>query len=346
MSRTVDLLGGHLQKHPAAQVQDAAKFLYQALYGSGHLVADPRAVEDYLQEEADGLPLERRVPLFEPLGQYVRMDLGALKMLSIETMAAMFIASAADEPEERTELAAALDEMVSKGLFDDEKSLAWIAEYKEQGCPAVHHSENYRAVSGPAYRVVKEEYAKFFEAFLLIDRLLSGGGSATVAIDGMCGSGKTTLAALMQSVYDCTVFHADDFYLPPELRTPERYATPGGNVHWERILKEVLRPLRLGRTVLYRPFDCETMALVPKGTRIRPTRLAILEGSYSTHPQLRGAYDLKIFLKTTPAKQEERILKRNGPEKLQMFKEKWIPLENLFFDALDVQSNCDLVFET
>lgn len=346
MSRLIDLLGGHLQKHPEAGVQDAAKFLYQALYGCGHMIADPRDVEDYLREEAAGLPLERRVPLFEPLGEYVRMDLGALKMLSVETMAAMFIASAKDEPAEHRSLAAALDEMVFKGLFDDEKSISWIAEYKEKGCPSVHHSEAYRAAYGPAYRVVREEYAKFFEAFLLIDRLLSGGGSATVAIDGMCGSGKTTLAALMQGVYDCTVFHADDFYLPPELRTPERYATPGGNIHWERLLKEVLQPLRMGRTVLYRPFDCNTMALVPKGQRIRPTRLAILEGSYSTHPQLCGAYDLKIFLKTTPAKQEERILKRNGPEGLEMFKKKWIPLENLFFDALDAPSHCDLVFET
>ena len=67
MSRLIDLLGGHLQKHPEAEVQDAAKFLYQALYGCGHMIADLRDVEDYLREEVAGLPLERRVPLFEPL---------------------------------------------------------------------------------------------------------------------------------------------------------------------------------------------------------------------------------------------------------------------------------------
>ena len=36
----------------------------------------------------------------------------------------------------------------------------------------------------------------------------------------------------------------DDFFLPPALRTPERRSEPGGNVHYERFLTEVLPNLR------------------------------------------------------------------------------------------------------
>ena len=46
------------------------------------------------------------------------------------------------------------------------------------------------------------------------------GKRTVLAIDGPCGSGKTTLAALLARLYDCPVFHADDFFLRPEQRTP------------------------------------------------------------------------------------------------------------------------------
>ena len=40
-----------------------------------------------------------------------------------------------------------------------------------------------------------------------------------VAIDGRCGSGKTTLAARLQKDLYCRVFHMDDFFLRPQQRT-------------------------------------------------------------------------------------------------------------------------------
>lgn len=43
-----------------------------------------------------------------------------------------------------------------------------------------------------------------------------------VAIDGRCGSGKTTLGEYLGQVFDCNVFRMDDFFLRMEQRTPER----------------------------------------------------------------------------------------------------------------------------
>ena len=63
-----------------------------------------------------------------------------------------------------------------------------------------------------------------------IDALLRDKDFVVVAIDGKCTSGKTTLAARLAEIYDCNVFHMDDFFLRPEQRTPERFAQIGGEV--------------------------------------------------------------------------------------------------------------------
>lgn len=88
-----------------------------------------------------------------------------------------------------------------------------------------------------------------------------------VAIDGRCAAGKTTLAASLQAQLACNVFHMDDFFLRPEQRTPERLRQPGGNVDFERFLTEVLRPLRDGAPVTYRPYDCERSSCARRFTR-------------------------------------------------------------------------------
>ena len=116
-----------------------------------------------------------------------------------------------------------------------------------------------------------------------IDALLEEQNFVTVAIDGKCTSGKTTLASQLAEIYDCNVFHMDDFFLRPEQRTPERFAEVGGNVDYERFCEEVLFPLKSGKTFSYRPFDCSTFTLAASVT-VTPKKLNIIEGTYSHHP--------------------------------------------------------------
>lgn len=63
-----------------------------------------------------------------------------------------------------------------------------------------------------------------------------------VAIDGRCGSGKTTLGEYLEQVFDCNLFRMDDFFLRMEQRTPQRLKETGGNVDYERFEETVLRP--------------------------------------------------------------------------------------------------------
>ena len=128
-----------------------------------------------------------------------------------------------------------------------------------------------------------------------INMLLEEKNFVIVAIDGKCTSGKTTLASQLAEIYDCNVFHMDDFFLRPEQRTPERFAEVGGNVDYERFQEEVLLPLKSGKAFSYRPFDCSTFTLADP-VAVTPKRLNIIEGTYSHHPYFGNPYDLKILL--------------------------------------------------
>ena len=177
------------------------------------------------------------------------------------------------------------------------------------------------------------------EAIGLIEAALAGKKRIIVAIDGPCASGKTTLAAELSARLSCPVIHIDHFFLRPEQRTPARLSEPGGNLDRERFAEEVLTPLCAGKDISYRPFVCATMTL---GERISVPRapITIIEGSYSCHPDLRESYDLRLFTTIDPTEQEQRLLAREGKEKLEVFKTRWIPMEEAYFKMFDVPYCC------
>ena len=175
--------------------------------------------------------------------------------------------------------------------------------------------------------------ARFQPLFSAVDELLAGSkAQLLICIDGPCGSGKTTLAGLLASRYECSVFHMDHFYLRPEQRTPERLARPGGNADFERFREEVLAPLLAGKDVCFRPLLCPSLTLGdPVAVPFR--RLSVIEGSYSAHPCLKVHWDLKVFLTIDRTAQRTNLLRREGPERLLQFEERWIPKEEAYFTA-------------
>lgn len=185
------------------------------------------------------------------------------------------------------------------------------------------------------------EYSPFQPLFEKIDDLLSK-GDVRLAIDGGSASGKTTLGKLLDELHCCTLFHTDDFFLRSEQRTAERLAEPGGNVDRERFLEEVLIPLSRNDAVNYRRFDCSSFTL-SSPTVVIPKQLTVIEGAYSMHPYFERYYNLSVFLDISPELQRERILKRNSPQSAQNFFEKWIPLENRYFESMNIKDRCDLI---
>ena len=182
------------------------------------------------------------------------------------------------------------------------------------------------------------------DLFQLIDEKLTKVSRLVIAIDGGAASGKTTFANELSKRYGGAVIHMDDFFLQPHQRTQERLSEAGGNLDRERFASEVIPFLKADEGFSYQRFDCSRMALgelvpVPKAP------LIIVEGSYSHHPAFGSPYDLKIFLQTDPEKQSARILSRNGEKSYEMFKTRWIPMENRYFEAFSIENKADIVIE-
>ncbi|MBQ8278979.1 MAG: hypothetical protein IJZ23_03985 [Roseburia sp.] len=165
-----------------------------------------------------------------------------------------------------------------------------------------------------------------------------------VALDGKCASGKSTLGFYLQEMFDANLFHADDFFLQTHQRTEERLAEVGGNVDYERLKAEVIEPMLAGASVHYRRFDCKSMTIA-EGTLIPAKRINIIEGSYCMNPYFGDIYDLKVFTEIGEAEQIENIRNRNGEEKLKVFKERWIPKEEAYFEKFRIKEQSDIVVE-
>ena len=166
---------------------------------------------------------------------------------------------------------------------------------------------------------------------------------ALVAVDGRCGSGKTTLGALLAAVFGCAVVHTDDYYLPFARRAPGWEHTPAANMDLARLRAEVLDPLRAGRAAVSRPYDCHRGQFGPAAA-LPAGALTVLEGSYAHHPAL-GPYTLRVFLTCEPAVQAARLQAREGGN-FEMFRTRWVPLEEGYLQAYGVEAAADLVLHT
>lgn len=165
-----------------------------------------------------------------------------------------------------------------------------------------------------------------------------------IAVDGMAGAGKTTLAGLLVQRLDAAVIRMDDFFLPQGFRTPERLWEPGGNVYYERFLEEVVPYLRCREPFAYRVFDAHAHRYT--GTCLVEAKdFIIVEGSYSQHPKFGDIYDVRVFCETDPETQLRRVTERD-PRKKDMFQAMWIPMENRYFEAFDVKENSDIVVQS
>lgn len=188
-------------------------------------------------------------------------------------------------------------------------------------------------------------FSEYKDVFEVIKNLLKDNEKLVIAIDGRCGGGKSSLGTMLTEEFDCTLFHMDDFFLPFEMKTSERLSKAGENVHYERFEEEILRPLKNNKPVIYRKYLCNKWEF-SQPIKVETKNLTIVEGSYSLHPALRNYYDYKIFITVDPKMQYERILKRNGKEKLQDFLNKWIPMEEHYFKELGIKNQCDLILDT
>ena len=93
-------------------------------------------------------------------------------------------------------------------------------------------------------------------ASAIADRLARQ-SAVLVALDGHCGSGKTTLAAQLAERFPQSItVHTDDFYLPPPRRVTGWESIPCANMDIQRLRDEVIAPARAGQAFSYLAYSC------------------------------------------------------------------------------------------
>lgn len=354
MSALANILKLHARRYPAMESRDYAKLLYQSEFGPGHLVAEGDALP-FLREEFAREQTEGYVPAYtvEAIGDGLcrcHLDPKRLTEEDLPLLARCFALSARPRGSGRGlwEKLGLLSGLAWTGQLplDCAELDDFLAEYDGAGCPPLHHSEAYDSAYRPHYRVIDRDLSCYAPALRAIDRTLrETDGTVVVAVDGRCAAGKTTFAARLAQLFECNVFHMDDYFLPPEKRTPERLSAPGGNVDYERAAQELFAPLSRGEAVTVRPFDCSTGGFRPPVTTLF-RRLSIVEGSYALHPALAGYSGLHLFLTCDAAVQLSRLERRETPESLERFREKWIPLEEAYLAGLHISDQCDVTLDT
>lgn len=344
-------LNEHIKKHPSVMPQDIVKLCYQAAMGAEHLLRDEGAARRYFFGEFEAVEA-RDGELYESISDGVcRVDLGVWKLrgLQPEALFSIFVESARacrgdrERLEEYLSIAEKAMPYHNVGFTPDEWQ-DFIAKYRSAGCPAVHHSENYRKCEMPSYRIVNSELVSAIKVLEALAKSKNNDSDKAfvIAIDGRAASGKSTLAGRLSSLIGADVIHMDDFFLPIELRCKERLCEAGGNIHYERFSEEVLPFVSSRNPFEYGAFDCGQMRICSKRS-VGAGSIRIVEGSYSHHPNFKDYADLRVFCTVSPDEQMRRILERNGERWAEIFKEKWIPMEEKYFAAFSLESKADLV---
>ena len=342
--------------HPSMEPQDIIKLCYQAAYGADHLLKNIDTANFYFQEEYSQVePLDENEPLFEQISDTnCRVNLRAWKHRNIpsEWLFHLFVESNVKmrsgvftQEQKKSDFIKFLNQarqLVEDGMFafDTAEWDQYLGQYPLENPVAIHHGDRYREREKPAYRIMSMQYTKLFGVLEALAKIPAD-SVKIVAIEGRCGSGKTTLARSLASLLGAGIVHMDDFFLPGELRTAERFNEPGGNIHYERFMDEVLPHLRNTDAFAYGRFDCSRMQITVE-RMVEAGKLRIVEGSYSCHPKFGDYMDIRVFMDVDQEEQIQRLTQRDGESAIESFQNIWIPKEEKYFDTYGILQKADV----
>jgi para-aminobenzoate synthetase len=191
-----------------------------------------------------------------------------------------------------------------------------------------------------------------------IRRLTAGRETpVVVALDGGSASGKSTLATMIALEFDAALIQSDDFFAAEITdagwiaRTPTEKARDA--IDWRRLRAEALEPLRAGRRARWHAFDFDA-GVRPDGTYAMrtdfvergPSAVVVLDGAYSTRPELADLIDLSVLVDVPVDVRHARLAAREEKSWLQSWHARWDDAEAYYFTHVRPASSFDLVVAT
>lgn len=169
-----------------------------------------------------------------------------------------------------------------------------------------------------------------------------------IGIDGLGGSGKSTLANRFLE-YDSSIpiIHMDDFYLPSKDRIDIQVEDKdvGVDFDWQRIIEEVLRPIKLNKSIKFQKYDWINDKL-NEWEEISSNKIIVLEGVYSTRKEFLPYLDCKIWVDCNKEERLRRAIERDGEVMKDMWVNNWMVQEDKYvrehksFERADYLIDC------
>jgi uridine kinase len=178
----------------------------------------------------------------------------------------------------------------------------------------------------------------------LIEARKRDGERLFVAIDGGAGAGKSMLArGIQDQLGSVSVLRTDDFFRPliehpiaslPAEKLYELYFP------WERMCDEALIPLHRGETAKFQRYDWSADRLLD-WVSVEPAEIVLVEGVYSSRPELRPMLDAIIVVDAPRNERLRRVLARdpNSGDWLTP----WMSAEDWYLNQIRPQDIADLI---
>jgi uridine kinase len=170
-----------------------------------------------------------------------------------------------------------------------------------------------------------------------------------VAIDGGVGAGKSHLAkGIREKLGNVSILRTDHFFRPPiDFRVqPDPETAYRRYFPWTRMRDKALLPLLRGEAARYRRYDWETDR--PNQWIVVPSnRIILVEGVFSSRPELRAFTDSAIFV-DTPREERLRRMRARGhlardPENSWLLP--WMAVEDWYVSTVHPTEYAQLTLE-
>jgi len=165
------------------------------------------------------------------------------------------------------------------------------------------------------------------------------GAARLVAIDGWGCGGKTALAeALLDRLEPAWQYvSTDEFFTGFERQTDPG---PVAHLRWRELQDAVAGLARTGLASV-RGYDWEHARI------LGPERLAggswLIDGLFSHHRDLRGAYDLTIWVQGRMEGRLDRVARRDGAHMLPHWRRDWLPREAAYMRQARPWETADII---
>ena len=327
----------HIIKYPKIETIDIYKMIYQASFLAGHIITDK--AYDYLVKEADLCKNtdNSNNELYDYISDdVVRINLYPyLNYYSAQSLFELFKKCSGIDLENANLKINSYKNHIKDMLTVENRVLEYLVNdgYVNKSIPS--HSTIYKSKYNPSYRIAK---AKDISVDLRVKKLQSyidslynkTSDKLLIALEGRCGSGKTTISNLLSNV---TIIHVDDFF---DEKKKQR-------LDYDRLVKLLnkLKSAKVGEKIEFDAFSCSDWSYHKK--EITVNKIIVVEGVYSYSEEVREFFDEVVFSVISKEVQLERLTNRENEFYLQKYLNVWIPREEEYYNTFDFVSNANIL---